>query len=90
MTKLNKWITTGQSVPVTAGSLHVVSSSGTGATWHPTHETRQLAPGGQSLEIAQATPSNAVLLDWASKSSNQPPQSWWDETVNPFESEQDE
>ncbi len=34
--------------------------------------------------LASSTPSNQDLLDWAAKPENQPPESWWNDTTNPF------
>ncbi len=38
-------------------------------------------------EIEKITPSNAELLEWAERPENQPPESWWNDTTNPFEPE---
>lgn len=39
--------------------------------------------------LAESTPCNSELLEWAAQPSNQPPQSWWDETTDPFAPEDD-
>lgn len=35
-------------------------------------------------DLSKSTPSNAVLLAWAKKPENQPPQEWWDDEDDPF------
>ena len=34
--------------------------------------------------VIASTPPNRQLLNWATRSKNHPPQSWWDDTTDPF------
>ena len=38
--------------------------------------------------IAQITPPSSVLREWASRPGNQPPSSWFDDDVDPFEADE--
>ncbi|QDV89257.1 hypothetical protein RAS2_03220 [Phycisphaerae bacterium RAS2] len=40
--------------------------------------------GNYQEQLAQSTPARSTLLEWATRPTNQPPQSWWDETADPF------
>ncbi len=46
---------------------------------------RLRAPSGApSSRVAEATPANATLLQWARSSTTVPPQEWWDDNTDPF------
>ena len=57
-------------------------------------QTATVPPEGDDArlraEIADLTPSNETLLEWASRPENQPPKEWWDDETNPFEVSGDE
>ena len=40
--------------------------------------------GAPSSGVAEATPANATLLQWARSSTTVPPQEWWDDKTDPF------
>jgi len=68
---------------------HTQSSSSSGFTWRPA--VRRFAPPAKPLrqQLAEATPDNATLLEWARRPESQPPQEWWDDTTDPFALESD-
>ncbi len=61
-------------------------TANSGTEWFPTM-VRYYDPGSKPLaeQLAESTPSNAELVQWASRPKNQPPQSWWDDTSDPFD-----
>ena len=66
-----------------------VGSVSSGYTWQPQVTRYDPEPNPLAEQIAEATPANADLLVWAGQPKNQPPQSWWDDTTDPFEPEND-
>ncbi len=66
----------------TIGERNATTTS-SGFTW-VAREIRYEREGSLSEQLAEATPDNSVLLDWAAGVSNQPPQEWWDSTDDPF------
>jgi len=52
--------------------------------WTP----RQVYPPVEVTEdaasVSEITPSNTVMLKWASRTDNQPSQEWWDDDTDPF------
>jgi hypothetical protein len=61
-----------------------------GAAWNPTSYTRCEQPANVLVDqLAAATPMNSTLLRWAALPINQPPQSWWDDTTDPFEPDEE-
>jgi|GEM_PF-5155755 len=59
-------------------------TKGSGFTWKPRGIIRSWAPGDLERQIAEASPTNADLLDRASRQQNRPPQRWWDEASDPL------
>ncbi len=68
---------------------NVVEMVSSGHTWVPTEIIQDRINRPLDQALAEATPANAVLIRWARDSKNQPDQSWWDETADPFEPERD-
>lgn len=68
----------------------LVSKRSSGFDWAPESSTvydpMPLVQGGQ---ISETTPANVKLLEWAAKPENQPPQSWYDEEIDPFSLRED-
>lgn len=65
------------------GEGHARTES-SGITWRPTCVVMTWPPGEPDRLVRDLTPTNEQLLRWAARPKNQPPQSWWDETDDPF------
>ena len=60
------------------------TTASSGFVWCPTKVYYECPSMPIAVQLAAATPVNAELLEWAALPQNQPPQEWWDETVDPF------
>lgn len=58
-----------------------------GFEWHPS-DVRSDAVFDVDERVAQSTPENVTLLDWAARRTSQPPQQWWDDETDPFAAEE--
>lgn len=59
-------------------------TEGSGITWRPTCIVKTWPTGESDRLVREMTPPNEQLQRWAARPENQPPQSWWDETDDPF------
>ena len=66
----------------TSGANRTTSS---GFSWRPRVTLYPAYSRSIVEQLAEATPRNTELLKWAARPENQPPQSWWDDTTDPFE-----
>ena len=57
------------------------------ASWHPAHPSHRVDFNTLRGELRQLTPTNAELLRFAER--HPPGMSWWTDTTNPFEVEDD-
>jgi hypothetical protein len=60
------------------------TTTGSGFSWRPTIRAKCWEPGELDAQVRSAGIENAKLIEWTSDPSRQPPQSWWDETDDPF------
>ena len=56
-----------------------------GFTWRPEVIYQDTGACAPERELATSTPANDVLLRLARDTRNQPPQSWWKDDDDPFE-----
>ncbi|MFO0837600.1 MAG: hypothetical protein U1D55_03675 [Phycisphaerae bacterium] len=63
----------------------VSERTASGFQWWPQERRENALLSNYAGQIAEATPVNADLLEWAARPENQPSQSWWDETGSPFD-----
>ncbi|UCF33121.1 MAG: hypothetical protein JSV78_12385 [Phycisphaerales bacterium] len=56
-----------------------------GFAWVPVEVHYNRSVDSTSRTLAKATPENVTLLRWAARPDNQPPQSWWHDTSDPFQ-----
>jgi len=74
--------------PFQVGPPAVVSSTrSSGSEWRPCVTIPFDAATDYAKELARSSPSNTELRKWAARPENRPPQSWWDETDDPFQAE---
>lgn len=66
-------------------SGRVDRTASSGFTWTPRVMRCDVVPATTSEPLSEATPANTELRRWAARPKNQPPQSWWDDTTDPFE-----
>lgn len=59
-----------------------------GFVWMPTRSTEGPDPAELENQLLAATPDNQQLLEWARRPESQPPQTWWNEKTNPFQSDE--
>jgi hypothetical protein len=62
-------------------SAHLFSS---GQVWAPRSVLFENASSSLTEQLRESTPANDVLLAWGDRDENRPPQSWWDDTTDPF------
>lgn len=55
-----------------------------GQVWAPGSVRFESASTALSAQISESTPGNDKLLVWAGRRENRPPQTWWDDTTDPF------
>jgi len=65
----------------------VSSTRSAGFEWRPSVRAPFDEPTDYAKELARSSPSNMELRKWAARPENRPPQSWWDETDDPFQAE---
>ena len=70
--------------PDEAGRGHPPYPWSSGVTWKPQYARFEIEASSMGEELRKSTPANDVLLAWGDRAENRPPQSWWDDTTDPF------
>ena len=63
----------------------VTTTQSSGIVWHPTMRVYYVKLDALCRQLDELTPTREEFLKRAQNQS--PPQSWWDDTTNPFEAE---
>lgn len=71
------------SLPIALGGVDLPDRVSEGMTLRLACTVRTYDPEVLDNELAEATPANPVLLEWA-RTAEQLPQSWWDDETDPF------
>lgn len=64
----------------------VTTAQSSGIEWHPTTRVYHVDLDALYQQLDELTPTRAEFLKRAGDQS--PPQSWWDDTTDPFETEE--
>lgn len=75
-------------LPITLCGSYLPDRVSEGMTLRLAYTAQMYDPETVDRELAEATPANPVLLDWA-RTAKQMPQSWWDDEADPFTRDSD-